>query len=501
MPPKKSKAAALKKDKAAVKKKAKPETDSDSEEEEHVPKHHKSEDDSDVAESSKAEKSGKEAKAAGNGGKKVDKKVDGASNFTVLGEYSTLLNQTNVGDANNNKFYIIQVLQRTGGKGKKFACFTRWGRVGVDGQTQMPEFDDSTAAIKQFEAKFKDKTGSAWSTRKNFVKKAGQYDYVDLAEDGDDDGADAQPLGKLSEAQLNKAKGILDELLKEVKKKKKDTKQINELSGRYFSAMPTNIGFAQTKALTTQKEIKEKQQTVAFLLRMGFGETKTVERKKEGAGPLSGLMKTPVPKTLEEACAGVVDEYELEACMEEAEELHEERGKKKKLTKDETAAVALYTGEFGTEYKGRGSGESVYRAMNQALREEDELVIKVFWNYLRLLFEATNKLSAQPKKVFRGIGVDLSATYKPGAIITWMSVSSTTIERGVAESFAFGCGGGSTLLTIAAKRAIDISELSVFGNEKESLLMPGTMLKIKTAKKNKHVLEVEAEEVGNCVLG
>lgn len=48
--------------------------------------------------------------------------------------WDATLNQTNV-DANNNKFYIIQLLQQI--TGRQYACFTRWGRVGVDGQNNM----------------------------------------------------------------------------------------------------------------------------------------------------------------------------------------------------------------------------------------------------------------------------------------------------------------------------------------------------------------------------
>lgn len=39
-------------------------------------------------------------------------------------DYDCTLNQTNIGN-NNNKFYIIQLLQ----DGNRFACWNRWGRV------------------------------------------------------------------------------------------------------------------------------------------------------------------------------------------------------------------------------------------------------------------------------------------------------------------------------------------------------------------------------------
>lgn len=56
---------------------------------------------------------------------KVSRKVD--ANFPYGGEvvedYDCMLNQTNIGQ-NNNKFYVIQVIQT--GKGE-FYCYTRWG--------------------------------------------------------------------------------------------------------------------------------------------------------------------------------------------------------------------------------------------------------------------------------------------------------------------------------------------------------------------------------------
>ena len=49
--------------------------------------------------------------------------------------YSATLNQTNVAN-NNNKFYIIQVLQSDSNPNSLF-FFTRWGRVGARGQNSL----------------------------------------------------------------------------------------------------------------------------------------------------------------------------------------------------------------------------------------------------------------------------------------------------------------------------------------------------------------------------
>lgn len=44
--------------------------------------------------------------------------------------YAATLNQSNIGN-NNNKFYILQVIENGSGN---YVFFCRWGRVGVVGQ-------------------------------------------------------------------------------------------------------------------------------------------------------------------------------------------------------------------------------------------------------------------------------------------------------------------------------------------------------------------------------
>ena len=69
-----------------------------------------------------------------------------------------MLNQTNIG-ANNNKFYKIQLVETSAG----VHLFTKWGRVGEAGATQEVGPMDSERAVKEFEKKFRAKTGSRHS--------------------------------------------------------------------------------------------------------------------------------------------------------------------------------------------------------------------------------------------------------------------------------------------------------------------------------------------------
>ncbi len=69
--------------------------------------------------------------------------------------YSATLNQSNL-DANNNKFYIIQILQLN--SNDKLYFWNRWGRVGVPGQNAIKGPISQEEAIKDFNNKHRDKT-------------------------------------------------------------------------------------------------------------------------------------------------------------------------------------------------------------------------------------------------------------------------------------------------------------------------------------------------------
>lgn len=76
--------------------------------------------------------------------------------------WDATLNQTN-STANNNKFYRIQIL--TTPDSKNFVAWTRWGRVGENGQSACLGDGSLDSAKKNFEKKFKDKSGLAWKDR------------------------------------------------------------------------------------------------------------------------------------------------------------------------------------------------------------------------------------------------------------------------------------------------------------------------------------------------
>ena len=70
---------------------------------------------------------------------------------SVAGNADVMLNQTNIG-ANNNKFYRMQLLQE--GLHDHW-LWTRWGRVGDKGQTQLQGPFDADTGLKEFKKKFR----------------------------------------------------------------------------------------------------------------------------------------------------------------------------------------------------------------------------------------------------------------------------------------------------------------------------------------------------------
>ena len=91
----------------------------------------------------------------------VDTFVPGNADYKVFEDnskiYAATLNQSNLG-ANNNKFYIIQVLEQKSNGNLFF--WSRWGRVGVPGQNNLMGPLDKKQAITSYEKKYKDKTKS-----------------------------------------------------------------------------------------------------------------------------------------------------------------------------------------------------------------------------------------------------------------------------------------------------------------------------------------------------
>jgi len=228
-----------------------------------------------------------------------------------------------------------------------------------------------------------------------------------------------------------------------------------------------------------------KEALLEFYLRMGFEDMK----EDKGVTPISGVMEMPVPATLKAAATTICSQGDIDRCVTKGNELAVKQvgGPKKKCSGELYASILLYT------------SNAIYAALNKALRDENRGAVKKYFSYLRLFLEAFDVLPQQSCKLWRGIGVDLYDQYKVGSTITWWSVSSCTSDESVARGFAAGCGGNCTMITLQAKTACDISQVTFYAHEKESLLAPGTQLKILKSQKVGKVTEILVEEVGRCL--
>ncbi|KAI0912512.1 poly polymerase catalytic domain-containing protein [Ustulina deusta] len=94
--------------------------------------------------------------------------------------YDASLNQTNASN-NNNKFYRVQLLRSVVGD---YKTWTRWGRVGEYGQSKAIGSGSLEDALKQFNDKFKSKSGLSWNNRGD-QPKPGKYAFIEKSYEPD----------------------------------------------------------------------------------------------------------------------------------------------------------------------------------------------------------------------------------------------------------------------------------------------------------------------------
>jgi hypothetical protein len=137
------------------------------------------------------------------------------------------------------------------------------------------------------------------------------------------------------------------------------------------------------------------------------------------------------------------------------------------LTRDESAAVYIYTMDWGEQ--------TLYRELNKILRVEDRSVLKPWHGYLKLFDTAIQKLPNLQMNLWRGIDVNASKNFKEDDEMTWWTISSCSSSLQVVEGFL---GSMSTIFMIEAKNGKDISTYSNFSKEKEVILGLGTRLRV-----------------------
>lgn len=225
------------------------------------------------------------------------------------GAYDAMLNQTNIGN-NNNKYYVIQLLESD--CGRTYIVYTRWGRVGQKGQTNLSPFTSCDAAIKAFEAKFFDKTKNHWSNRKDFVCYSRCYTLLemDYGENEEESAvkeksvpslevqpqetkleprvaklislicnvnmmkqqmveigynAEKLPLGKLSKSTILKGYDVLRRLSEVIGQP--DRSKLEQLTSEFYTVIPHDFGFRKMRdfVIDTPSKLKQKLEMVEAL--------------------------------------------------------------------------------------------------------------------------------------------------------------------------------------------------------------------------------------------
>ncbi|KAK5860334.1 hypothetical protein PBY51_021821 [Eleginops maclovinus] len=216
--------------------------------------------------------------------------------------YDVMLNQTNL-QFNNNKYYLIQLLQDD--SSKAYSVWARWGRgefIGKVGQNSLTACGSDLLKAKDiFKKKFLDKTKNEWEGRATFEKVAGKYDmvYMDYSTNEKVENTtvvDAAPkkriskldvkiqslmelicdikameecvlemkfdtrkapLGKLTSEQIRAGYMALKKI-EECLKKKRSRHDLLEACNQFYTRIPHDFGLKTPPIIDTEEELKEK---------------------------------------------------------------------------------------------------------------------------------------------------------------------------------------------------------------------------------------------------
>ncbi|NXJ78279.1 PARP3 polymerase, partial [Trogon melanurus] len=246
----------------------------------------------------------------------------------VYEDYDCTLNQTNI-SANNNKFYIIQLLEHDGA----YNVWSRWGRVGEVGQSKLMPSTSLEAAKKDFEKKFWEKTKNRWVERENFIAQPGKYTLIEVQSGAgqevevavdDVDGKkvckqrvlpctldkatqdlvslifssdmfrDAMqtmnidvkkmPLGNLSKQQIARGFEALEELEAALQEQPPKAAHLEDLSSRFYTIIPHNFGRARPPPINSPELLRAKKDMLLVLADIEVAQSlqaQKVEEEKE----------------------------------------------------------------------------------------------------------------------------------------------------------------------------------------------------------------------------
>lgn len=232
--------------------------------------------------------------------------------------YSCTLNQTDI-KYNSNKFYIMQIIVTD----TNFVMYVRYGRIGETGRSSYDSFNNKNDAIRDFQKKFKSKTGNSWGTE-NFEKKNNKYymtkvETVEVESDEDISSEDLEsnsesddldpkiinflelisnvkymnnalreleidtekmPLGKIKNSQINEAYAVLDKINKNLTNKNK----LIELSSEFYTLIPISCGRSVPPIINNANLVAKNVNLLNELSQMVFANVVINSKKKNTNG-------------------------------------------------------------------------------------------------------------------------------------------------------------------------------------------------------------------------
>ncbi len=141
------------------------------------------------------------------------------------------------------------------------------------------------------------------------------------------------------------------------------------------------------------------------------------------------------------------------------------------LSKDESAAIYIYTMEWGDT--------TLYRVLNKALRSENRQALKIWFPYLKLFDIALDKLPTVKEILWRGIPLDIGTNFAKNQVEIWWSVNSCSSSVDVIKDF-LGNNTNSTLFLIEALNGKNVSGYTKYENEDGIILRIGTQFGVKS---------------------
>uniref|UniRef100_A0A7M4FND4 Poly [ADP-ribose] polymerase n=1 Tax=Crocodylus porosus TaxID=8502 RepID=A0A7M4FND4_CROPO len=223
-----------------------------------------------------------------------------ASDAQIHEDYECTLNQTNIGH-NNNKFYIIQLIEQNG----TYSCWTHWGRVtgreGPKQQTVLPRHRrdcsggvgclpygshslvasmvDSVDGEKSYLQKILPCTLNKATQElvslifsNDMFKEAMQTMNLDVKK---------MPLGKLSKQQIAKGFEALEAIEQALQKPSQPSGQLEELSSHFYTVIPHNFGRTRPPSINTQEVLQAKKDMLLVLADIELAQSLQAQKKEE----------------------------------------------------------------------------------------------------------------------------------------------------------------------------------------------------------------------------